>query len=646
MKLEKKSTYYRRSCAGWRWISGVLLLALASGPAPAQTAPPLFDDRQIQDVWLDVDPPVWETLRRDYLLDTYYPAQFNWNGQIVANAGIRSRGSGSRSEAKPNLKVAFDKYDSKQQFFGLVSVILKANNQDASLLREVITMNLYRRMGVPAPREAPARLYINGEFFGAYTLVEAIDEAFLLRNFGEDTGYLYDWEETRTDVGYHFEYLGPDPASYSPLMWVPSNHKKDPDPAVIEAMVRAINQSSDAGFEEAVSQYLDLKQFMTYIAVEKFVGEWDGVLGLNFGMSNFNSYRFAGTTLFQFLPWDKDLSFSWDRHPIMDGVDANVLARRAMQVPKLRNAYLAALNKAAELAGGPGGWMEREVDRLYALVGDMARQDPHKQCSENDGMSSCGASDFEQGVESMREFARLRAGFVISEVSAAGYRPPAESPRILDAGVTGAAFDSGPRLAPGSLVSLYGKSLGASTGQASQMPPAMTLAGLIVSVNGARAPLLYVSPGQVNAQIPWDTTPGPGAFTVFVDGALGNTITAEIGYFAPGIFLVAHRAGGVPVSPQQPALPGETLIIYATGLGPARSSQLDRPVTETPTVRVGGVPATVESAELAPGFVGLHQVRIQLPDGAPAGTSVPLTLTVGGQTATIPLAIRGVPTVN
>lgn len=240
----------------------------------------------------------------------------------------------------------------------------------------------------------------------------------------------------------------------------------------------------------------------------------------------------------------------------------------------------------------------------------------------------------------MRQFARLRAGFVISEASAAGYRPPAESPRILDAGVTGAAFNSGPRLAPGSLVSIYGERLGASTLQASQMPPATTLAGLIVSINGARAPLLYVSPGQVNAQIPWDTTPGPGAFTVFVNGALGNSVTAEIGDFAPGIFLVAHEAGGVPVSPQQPALAGETLIIYATGLGPADTAQPDRPAIETPTVEVGGVPAIVESANLAPGFVGLHQVRIQLPNGIPAGTAVPLTLTVGGQTATIPLAIR------
>ena len=195
-------------------------------------------------------------------------------------------------------------------------------------------------------------------------------------------------------------------------------------------------------------------------------------------------------------------------------------------------------------------------------------------------------------------------------------------------------------------MSIYGERLSASTVQASQMPPATTLAGLIVSINGARAPLLYVSPGQVNAQIPWDTTPGPGTFTVFVDGALSNSVTVMIGDFAPGIFLVARGADGAPVSPQQPAMAGETLLIYATGLGPVNNTQPDRPAIEKPTVSIGGVSAIVELAEPAPGYVGIQQVRIQLPDGTAAGTAVPLTLTVGGLTATVPLAIQAAPTVN
>ena len=429
MKPLNQNTFHNRSGQPRILALALLLLGLAAPYGSAQTVADLFDDQQVHDIWLDVDPANWKTLRDNYLLDTYYPAAFNWNGRILNNIGIRSRGSGSRSPEKPNLLLGFNRYDSKQELLGLPSLILKANNQDASLMHEIVAMNLFRRVGLPAVLEAPARLFINGEFYGAYTLVEVLDEAFLRRNFGQDTGYLYDWAENRTD-GYHFEYLGPDPAAYSPAMWTPKNHKTDPDPANIEAMVRAVNFALDADFEQEVSRYVDLKQFMTYIATENFLADYDGVLGGPFGMNNFYFYRFAGATVGQFLPWDKDGTFNWERKSIFDGVEQNVLARRAMQVPELRKTYLEALAKASTLAGGPGGWMDQEINRLYYQIRDMARLDPNKQCTTAGVMHPCGAEDFEREVERIRLFTRERAGFVTAEVIAAGYLPSTSGPGI------------------------------------------------------------------------------------------------------------------------------------------------------------------------------------------------------------------------
>lgn len=615
----------RRHC-----LPVALLLTLIVAPAPAQTSAPLFDDRNVHDIRLKVDPVAWQTLRDNYLLDTFYPADFAWEGETANKIGIRSRGSGSRSPEKPNLLLSFNRYDINQRILGLPSVILKANNQDASLMHEMIAMQMFRRMGLPAPREAPARLYINGEFFGAYTLVEVIDEAFLRRNFGEDTGYLYDWEETRTAGGYRFEYLGPDPASYSPLMWSPKNHKTDPDPATIEAMVRAINLSSDADFEREVSKYLDLKQFMTYIATENFMGEWDGMLGTVFGMNNFYTYRFEGATRMQFLAWDKDNAFDWERQSIFEGVHQNVLARRAMQVPALRDAYLEALVKAAGLGGGPDGWMEREIDRYYALIGDPARLDPHKQCSQDGVMYTCGAADFELAVAKMRRFVRARAGFVISEAAAAGHLPSSTGPRVAGAANT---FDPQLSLAPGSLVNIFGDRLAATSAEASGTLPPASLADVIVTFDGARAPLLRVSPDQVTVQVPWDLTAGPVNLTVFVNGAASNAITVGIVDFAPGILLVTHDAGGDSVSPERPALPRETLLIHATGLGLLNLKAADKSTLETPTVTIGSIAATVTSSGLAPGVPWLYQIKIELANGVPAGPTVPVKLTIGGQTA-------------
>jgi hypothetical protein len=64
-------------------------------------------------------------------------------------------------------------------------------------------------MGFPAPREAPAQLYVNGQYFGFYTIVEHEDETFLQRNFGQSGGYLYEWEFADT---YEFQNLGDDPS--------------------------------------------------------------------------------------------------------------------------------------------------------------------------------------------------------------------------------------------------------------------------------------------------------------------------------------------------------------------------------------------------------------------------------------------------
>lgn len=627
----------RRSLRLAGWPAAILLSALTAFPAPAQTAAPLFDDSQVQDIYLTVDPKNWQTLRENYLLDTHYPADFTWNGFTLQRVSIRSRGSGSRSPEKPNLLVTFNRYDSQQRFLGLTAVQLKANNQDASLLREVLAMKLFRRMGIPAPLEAPARLFVNGEFFGAYTLVENMDEGFLQRNFGETSGYLYDWQENRTD-GYHFEYLGPDPALYVPTMWDPKTNKSNPDAAGIVAMVEAVNQAPDADFVRAVSPYLDLKQFMNYLATENLLDDYDGFLGRVFGMNNLYFYRPPDRGPGLFTPWDKDGTFDWEQRSIFDGVNQNVLARRAMAVPELRRTYLAAIVKAAMLAGGPGGWMEQELERLYSQVGETARADPHKQCSEAGVLISCGAAQFEQGVAKLRQFIRVRAEFVVREATAAGYLPVAAAPRLLDQGLVNAATNAGPLVAPGSLVSIYGQRLAAGTAQAAGSPP-RTLADVVVAVNGARAPLLFVSPGQINAQLPWDLIPGPVPVTVFVNGEPGNTIFAHVADFAPGILLVAHGSDLTPVTARRPAAEGETLVIYATGLGPSFGASGNWRTQENSTVTVGGRPAEVQISQMIPATPGLYEVRVRVPDSIPAGPAVPLLLTVGGQTTSTTVAL-------
>src|SRR5438552_383573 len=184
-------------------LAFVLMLAVAAGiagqsaPAPPVPAPlpsaQLFDDTVVHDIFVTVNSRDWQSLKDNYLDNTYYPANFRWRDQTVRNVGIRSRGHASRSPIKPSLRVDFNRYVSDGQFLGLSALVLRNNSQDPSGLRERISMLLFNRMGSPYAREAHARLYINNEFSGLYSLVEEPDGKMAQRLFNEDAGNVYEF---------------------------------------------------------------------------------------------------------------------------------------------------------------------------------------------------------------------------------------------------------------------------------------------------------------------------------------------------------------------------------------------------------------------------------------------------------------------
>ena len=145
-------------------------------------------------------------------------------------------------------------------------------------------------MGLPAPREAFAKLFINGQYAGLYIIIEEMDANFLNRAYGESAGYFYQFSWVRE---YNFEDLGDDPANYAPGMFEPKTRKTAYDPATIVAMVKAVNQSSDAKFLASVSEFIDLKEWLQYVAVEQYLAEFDGMFGHE-GMNNFYLYRRSG----------------------------------------------------------------------------------------------------------------------------------------------------------------------------------------------------------------------------------------------------------------------------------------------------------------------------------------------------------------
>lgn len=374
-------------------LAGLVVGLVTVGRAEQQPTPEplpsdeLFNSDQIQRIDLRVNSLDWEKLKATFQENTYYPADLVYHGQTVRNSGIRSRGLGSRSATKPGLRVDFDRYTTDQTFLGLKSIVLDNLTQDPSAIHETVTMKFFARLGIPAPREAHVRLYVNNQYAGLYAVVESIDKDFLARIFGkigEDTqndGYLYEFDYIDN---WTFSYLGSALDPYK-ARFDPKTHENKSDAekyGPLENVVRLANELSADQLVSGLSEHLDLSAFVRYVAAQNFVGQNDGFLGYA-GMNNFYFYRLENSTRHVFLAWDEDNAFWGPDFPITLRHDDNVLMRKVMQVRELSDQYYATLLEAVESSEEPTGddqlsWLEYETRRQLDLLRDALREDPNK----------------------------------------------------------------------------------------------------------------------------------------------------------------------------------------------------------------------------------------------------------------------------
>jgi len=233
---------------------------------------------------------------------------------------------------------------------------------------------------------------------------------------------------------------------------------------------------------------------------------------------------------------------------------------------------------------------------------------------------------------------------------------PATPPLITAAGVTdGAGFSA--RIAGGGIASIFGTGLASATIAATTVPLPTTLGGVTVLLSGTPVPLFFVSPTQINFQVPWQLlSSSPAVLTVTTNGGPSPTLSVNLLAAAPGIFtipttnsatqgviVIANTAtfvaplGAIPGVVSQPASTGDVLTIYCSGLGAvtntpttgavAGSGATLSTVQGTVSVTIGGKSASVLFAGLSPGFIGLYQVNVQVPTGVASGNAVPVIIT-------------------
>ncbi len=258
--------------------------------------------------------------------------------------------------------------------------------------------------------------------------------------------------------------------------------------------------------------------------------------------------------------------------------------------------------------------------------------------------------------------------------SAQSYVKVGTNPAIYPLGlVNGASFSAGAGVAPGSIVSVFGVDMAPQLATFDSVPLPKTLAGASLSLSdpasgfNGLAPLYFVSGGQMNIQVPWEANPGAtDTFTPAVSGANGAGVNVNVQFFAPGIFTadqsgkgqgsILNASTGTLAAPvgkyngSHPVKRGEYISIYCTGLGLVDNPPADgapspsSPPANTavqPFAIVGGAFAPPSFSGLAPGFIGLNQVNVQIPADAPTGDAVTIFLTDGFTNSnTVTIAIQ------
>ena len=238
--------------------------------------------------------------------------------------------------------------------------------------------------------------------------------------------------------------------------------------------------------------------------------------------------------------------------------------------------------------------------------------------------------------------------------------------------VNNATFEAGDLIGQGAIVALFGEKFTNGEPQvASSLPLGDELGGLRVFVNNQPAPVYYASYNQVNFQIPYNAAAGDAVVRVERDGQRGNQISTRIVRGAPrllrlgiadyGIAVNQDGSFPIPATPgvnARPARTGDTLVFYAIGLGPTDGNVASGAASPgSPLARVPGnhrvvfgfagpfghdaVEITPMFVGLTPNFVGLYQINVTVPDGAPTGSAVPVALvTDDGPSNRVTIAIQ------
>lgn len=318
--------------------------------------------------------------------DVPFPSEYNWysadvliDGFSLKEVGIRKKGFlGSIFSDAPPIKINTDYYQGGNTIGNTNKVTLNNNAEDVTRVLQCLNYGVFGLADYPAPRCNLANVSINGEALGVYSHLEAIDETFLQRNFGNSNGHLYEGQL----ADFRSKWLP---------RWDAKTDATDEVGVPLLGIIDVLEESEDETLLEDLENHLNLDRFMTYWALEVLLDHDDGYAA---NRNNFFIYLDPDDgDRITFIPWGMN-SWSEDRSTDLGNHVNAELPRRLSRIPEISDRFDTEMNRLLDEV-----WDETTLDSLvnhYAVQVQSGQMDP----------------DYEDRLDRLKEWIQNRRGII------------------------------------------------------------------------------------------------------------------------------------------------------------------------------------------------------------------------------------------
>lgn len=439
----------------------------------------LFDTDEPIQIDIRMAQEEWEEMLYNATAEEYHSCDVLINDQQICNVGVRPKGNTSLSSIASNpdtdrfsLKLEFDHYVEGQTCLGLDKLILNNNYADATNMKEAVVYDMYQYLGADASLYNYAEISVNGEYLGVYLALEAVEESFLLRNYGTGDGELYKPDSMNMGDDFrHGDFGGqppqPDKQDFGGQFPQPGENREPPDrrtmsgggPSIGGGNGADLNYTDDelsnysdiwdgevtntgkADHRRVVTalrnisegtnleKYLDVDNILKYMAVHVFSVNLDSLSG---NMAH-NYYLYEYNGMLNIIPWDYNLSFGgMNQGP---DSDASEVVNDAVDTPFQMTAFFDALLENEEYRSRYHEYL-RKLSQEYVLGGRF--QEVYQRIRgqidtlvETDPTALYSYEEYEAGAEMLYRTVMLRAKSVSGQTG--GTIPATDEAQRTDA---------------------------------------------------------------------------------------------------------------------------------------------------------------------------------------------------------------------